>query len=79
MAEKIRLGFAGCGTIVKFEHAPAFIKCSDDVEITAIYNRTIAKAEAFKEEFKLNAAVCSSYEELLSRDCCWLACVPPRL
>lgn len=61
----IRVGVIGCGTIAAVRHLPEYA-AREDVEIAAVYNRTVSKAEEAQRQY--GGRVCESVEELVSMD-----------
>lgn len=59
------MGIIGCGAISVRRHLPEYA-ARDDVEITAVYNRTRSKAEEVQRQY--GGVICESVEELTDMD-----------
>lgn len=64
--KKIKIAIFGTGWWSKFQ-IPAWIEIGN-IEIAALYNRTLSKAEMSKEKFKLNCRLYNDPEELLKNE-----------
>lgn len=61
----IKVGIAGCGSIVKFRHAPEYL-ANKDAEIKGFYDYFPERATAMADEF--GGKVYESFEDMLSDD-----------
>jgi predicted dehydrogenase len=53
MAEKLKVGIIGTGGIAMGAHIPAYVKCSDRVEIVAVADVNLAQAQKCADKFSI--------------------------
>ena len=80
--KKVRIGIVGAGNIATNAHMPAYKVC-DQVEIAAVADLNLERAQAFAEKFGIPHAYDSVEEMLANEDidavdiCTWTAVTPP--
>ena len=67
LADKIRLGIVGAGSFTRGRTLPNFRKLSDEVEIVAVANRSVASASAIARDFEIPEAL-DDWRRLVERD-----------
>jgi predicted dehydrogenase len=65
MAKQLKAGIIGCGGIAEGKHIPALAKIKE-VELAALSDRNLAKCQAFRDKFAIDAKVYVDYRELLN-------------
>jgi len=65
--EKLKIGIIGIGVIATTKHITQLLK-REDVEVVALCDIDIAKAEKANADFNLNAQIYSDYKELCARE-----------
>jgi predicted dehydrogenase len=63
MVEKLKVGIIGTGGIAMGAHIPAYLKCSDRVEIVAVADVNLAQAKKCAQQFSIPYAF-DSYEKM---------------
>src|SRR5437870_646386 len=66
MANKIRIGFIGCGQIAR-HHLTQYAKVTEQVEIVTLCDINEACAQQAAKDFSV-ANVCTDYRKLIARD-----------
>ncbi|MDH7481076.1 MAG: Gfo/Idh/MocA family oxidoreductase [Armatimonadota bacterium] len=66
MAEKVRIGMIGCGTVACYGHIPAISNC-EEIELVALSDLNQTRLEELAEKYKV-AAIYTDYRDLLARD-----------
>jgi len=67
MSNKLRVGVVGIGFIANLKHLPSLVHLADRVEVVALCDTEIARAEAAKTEYGLAAAaVTTEYRDLVN-------------
>ncbi|WP_223588898.1 Gfo/Idh/MocA family protein [Neobacillus bataviensis] len=64
MEKVLRVGIIGAGGIARGAHIPNYLKCGDKVQIVAVSDVVIEKAEELAKDFNIPYAF-SSYEDML--------------
>lgn len=63
--QRVKLGLIGVGAAVRKLHLPAFSKLADDVEIAAVWSRSLERAQSFANEIGASRAY-ADYRDLLA-------------
>lgn len=72
----LKVMIIGAGAIAP-AHIEAYLEFTDRAEIIAVANRTVSRAQAIIEKFKLNAVAVSDYKEVLEQVDIVSICTPP--
>ncbi len=66
MAEKVRMGMIGCGTVASYGHLPALASCPE-IELVALSDLNQSRLDELAEKYKIKATY-TNYKDLLARD-----------
>ncbi len=66
--QKVRLGVIGTGLVFRHFHWPVLRELSDRIEIVALCNRTVAKAEDLASQIRTSPDIYTDYHDLIERD-----------
>ena len=68
LMKKLRVALIGNGGICRGAHVPQYLKMTDTVEVVALCDIIIERAETFRDSYFPNADVYANYADVIARD-----------